>query len=542
MMIKRVPAGQTAPQTVRDATLDLLRGFGMDRVFGNPGSTELNLLGDWPADIPYILGLQEACVVGMADGYAQATGNAAFVNLHSAAGVGHALGNLFTAFRNKTPMVVTAGQQSRSLLAMQPFLYAEQAPEFPKPYVKWSVEPARAADVPAAIARAYHVAMEHPRGPTFVSVPSDDWMAAAGPVPARSVAYGFGPDGAAISVLRDAIARSARPAFVVGPDVDRSGAVDLMVELAERTRAAVWASPMSSRASFPERHPLFSGFLQAAPEPLAAALASYDLISVIGAPVFTFHVEGHCGVLHDGTPIWQITADPTEAAVAAAGGSILSTIRPALAALLDGLGATDRAAPAPRPQPPEPKAADPIPAPFLLHLISGLLPERAIVVEEAPSHRPAIQRHLPMAGADSFYTMASGGLGYSLPASIGVSLARRDRRTVCLIGDGSAMYSIQALWTAAQHRLPITVIVLNNGGYGAMRAFSRSMQIRNAPGIDLPGIDFVGLAVAMGCRAARAGSAAGLPEALRHAFAEPGPYLLEVPVDSGTVQLYGAEH
>ena len=540
-----VTTGSPAPKrssTVRDVTLDLLRSFGIDRVFGNPGSTELTFLHDWPADLPYVLGLQEACVVGMADGYAQATGNAAFVNLHSAAGVGHALGNLFTAFRNKTPLVVTAGQQSRSLLAMQPYLYAEQAPEFPKPYVKWSVEPARAENVPAAIARAYYTAMEHPRGPTFVSVPADDWACPARPLSARSIAYGFGPEEGAVASLQAAIAASKRPAFVVGPSVDRSDAVDLMVRLAERANAAVWASPMSSRASFPERHPLFSGFLQAAPEPLSAALKPYDLIVVFGAPVFTFHVEGHCDVLHDGTAIWQVTEDPTEAAVAASGGSIITTLRPALSALLEGSGPTNRAAPAPRPEAPEPSLADPIPAPYLLRLLSDLLPERAIVVEEAPSHRPAIQRHLPMAGADSFYTMASGGLGYSLPASIGISLARRDRRTICLIGDGSAMYSIQSLWTAAQHNLPVTFIILNNGGYGAMRAFSRSMQIKNPPGIDLPGIDFAGMAAALGCPASRVESAHELREALRHALTQPGPYLIEVPVDAGTVQLYGAEH
>src|SRR5947199_1213366 len=161
--------------TVKDATFGLLRAFGIKRVFGNPGSTELPFLSDWPDDIDYVLGLQEASVVGMADGYAQATRNAGFVNLHSGAGVGNALGNIYTAHRNQTPLVITAGQQARSILPLQAFLHAERATEFPKPYVKYSVEPARAEDVPAAIARAYHLAMQKPRGPVFVSVPVDDW-------------------------------------------------------------------------------------------------------------------------------------------------------------------------------------------------------------------------------------------------------------------------------------------------------------------------------------------------------------------------------
>src|SRR3982751_5026483 len=173
--------------TVKDATFGLLCAFGINKVFGNPGSTELPFLSDWPDDIDYVLGLHEASVVGMADGYAQATRNAGFVNLHSAAGVGNALGNVYTAHRNQTPLVITAGQQARSILALQPFLYAERAPEFPRPYVKFSVEPGRAADVPAAIARAYYVAMQPPCGPTFVSVPIDDWMQPIRPVAARDI-------------------------------------------------------------------------------------------------------------------------------------------------------------------------------------------------------------------------------------------------------------------------------------------------------------------------------------------------------------------
>jgi benzoylformate decarboxylase len=215
--------------SVKQATLDLLRSFGIRKVFGNPGSTELPFLSDWPDDIDYVLGLQEASVIGMADGYAQATRNAGFVNLHSAAGVGNALGNIYTAYRNQTPLVITAGQQARSILPLQAFLYAERASEFPRPYVKFSVEPARAEDVPAAIARAYYVAMQPPCGPTFVSVPIDDWAHQTEPLEARNVSRELGPDPDAIRGLAEALAASQRPAFVVGPGVDRAEAVDLMV-------------------------------------------------------------------------------------------------------------------------------------------------------------------------------------------------------------------------------------------------------------------------------------------------------------------------
>ena len=166
-------------------------------------------------------------------------------------------------------------------------------------------------------------------------------------------------------------------------------------------------------------------------------------------------------------------------------------MKPALAMLLDLLPETKRAAPAGRTLPPAPSAADPLPVEFLLHSLSAAMPADAVLVEEAPSHRPAMQKFMPMRGQDSFYTMASGGLGYSLPAAVGMALGRPATRTVCLIGDGSAMYSIQALWTAAQRKLPLTVVVINNAGYGAMRSFSQVMQVRNVPGLELPGIDFV---------------------------------------------------
>ncbi|MCP3463461.1 benzoylformate decarboxylase [Bradyrhizobium sp. CCGUVB23] len=524
--------------SVKEATLDLLRGFGIRRVFGNPGSTELPFLSDWPDDIDYVLALQEASAVGMADGYAQATRNAGFVNLHSAAGVGNALGNIYTAHRNQTPLVITAGQQARSILPLQAFLYAERASEFPRPYVKYSVEPARAEDVPAAIARAYHTAMQPPCGPTFVSIPIDDWTHATTPVEARKVSRELGPEPEAMTALVAALNSSKHPALVVGPGVDRAGAVDRMVRVAEKAKASVWVSPFSARCSFPERHPQFAGFLHASPGQLSDALRAHDLVVVIGAPVFTFHVEGHASIFDGGTQIFQITDDPDAAAVTPVGASIVATMKPALSALLDLLPESKRATPKGRTLPPAPKAADPLPVEFLLHSLSEAMPEGSSLVEEVPSHRPAMQKFMPMRGQDSFYTMSSGGLGYSLPASVGMALGKPTSRTVCLIGDGSAMYSIQALWTAAQRKLPLTVVVINNSGYGAMRSFSQVMQVRNVPGLELPGIDFVKLAEGMGCDAMRVTKAAELGDALKRALTSNGTSLVEVVVDSAVPLLY----
>jgi len=542
-MSSRKPAkAATTSTTVKDATFSLLRAFGIKKVFGNPGSTELPFLSDWPDDIDYVLGLQEASVVGMADGYAQATRNAGFVNLHSAAGVGHALGNIFNAYRNQTPVVIIAGQQARSIMPLQAFLYSERATEFPQPYVKFSVEPARPEDVPAAIARAYYVAMQPPCGPTFVSVPVDDWARPTQPVEARQVSRELGPDPAAMRPLVSALSESRRPALVVGPGVDRAEAVDLMVKVAEKARAAVWASPFSARCSFPERHPQFAGFLHAAPGQLSDALREHDLVVVIGAPVFTFHVEGHASIFDGATKLFQITDDPGAAAITPMGNSIIATMKPALAMLLELLPDDKRAVPAGRTLPPAPKASDPIPAEFLLHALSVAMGPEDVLVEEVPSHRPAMQKFMPMRGQDSFYTMASGGLGYSLPAAVGMALGRSGARTVCLIGDGSAMYSIQALWTAAQRKLPLTVVVINNSGYGAMRSFSQVMQVRNVPGLELPGIDFVKLAEGMGCHAVRVTKSSELAAALSRGLSHDGTSLIEVMVDSAVPLLYAQKN
>jgi benzoylformate decarboxylase len=458
--------------------------------------------------------------------------------LHSGAGVGNALGNIYTAHRNQTPLVITAGQQARSILPLQAFLYAERASEFPRPYVKYSVEPARAEDVPAAIARAYYVAMQPPCGPTFVSVPIDDWTRPTQPVEARQISRELGPDPTAMKALVTALNDSKRPALVVGPGVDRAHAVDLMVKVAEKAKASVWVSPFSARCSFPEAHPQFAGFLHASPGQLSEALRDHDLVIVIGAPVFTFHVEGHASIFEGATTIFQITDDPTAAAVTPSGTSIIATMKPALSMLLELLPEMRRAISAGRTLPPAPSAGDPIPVEFLLHSLLHAMPADAALVEEAPSHRPAMQKFMPMRGQDSFYTMASGGLGYGLPASVGLSLGRPGSRTVCLIGDGSAMYSIQALWTAAQRKLPLTVVVINNSGYGAMRSFSQVMQVRNVPGLDLPDIDFVKIAEGMGCHAVRVSKASELAPALKHGLAYNGVSLIEVMVDSAVPLLY----
>jgi len=522
--------------TVREAVFRLLRQFGMTSIFGNPGSTELPLFMDFPQDFRYVLALQECVVLGMADGYAQATHNAAFVNLHSAAGVGHAMGNIFTAHRNRTPLVITAGQQARSILPFDPFLGSTQAPELPRPYVKWSVEPARAEDVPLAVARAYYIAMTPPRGPVFVSIPSDDWGVLTLPVDARDVSRHVRPEPDLLARLAEALDSARAPAFVVGAAVDRDGAWDEAVHLAERHNARVYVAPMSGRCSFPEDHRLWAGFLPPMRERIVERLAGHDLIFALGAPAFTYHVEGSGPHLPEGATLVQLTDDPQVAAWAPTGSSVFGSIRLGLLDLLERSRPPIRPAPARHPRPPrvpEPPPGERLPVDWVLQTLADVRPRDSIVVEEAPSARPVMHGHLPILESETFYTMCSGGLGYSLPAAVGVALAKPQARVIALVGDGSAMYAVQALWSAVQLRLPLVVVILKNRRYAALHEFARIFGYRPGepiPGTELPGLDFVALAAGQGMQALRVEQAAQLRPVLQQALRSAVPILVEVEV------------
>jgi benzoylformate decarboxylase len=529
----------SAAYTVRDATVALLRSLGMTTIFGNPGSTELAFFRDWPDDFRYILALQESCAVAMADGYAQATRNAAFVNLHSAVGIGHALGSVFTAFRNQIPLVITAGQQTRAMQPTEPFLWATDAATFPKPYVKWSCEPARGQDVPAALARAYYVAMQRPCGPTFVSIPADDWDTAAEPVTPRAVSFEYAPDPASLQQVADALNACACPALVVGPTVDQDNAWNVTVKLAERLQAAVWVSPKASRSSFPEDHPLFAGFLPPVRQLVTEKLAGHDVVVVLGAPVFTYHVHSEGPFVPEGTQLYQMTDDPQAAAWSPVGSSLLATMRLGITQLLELVEPTRRPAPSRlRAQPCEVEASDPISGPFVMQSIARTMPPDAVVVMEAPSHENDLHAYLPIRKTASFFTSASGGLGYGLPAAAGIALADPTRRVICVLGDGSCMYAIQGLWSAVQHRLPITFVVLHNQEYAALKAFSRMFNVGGFTGVDLPGIDIATLAKGYGCAAQRVRRVRDLPAALSASFVGDGPTVLDVMVRSSDAPLF----
>jgi benzoylformate decarboxylase len=363
-------------------------------------------------------------------------------------------------------------------------------------------------------------------------------------LPPRRVSQALRPDPATLAAIGDALDAAARPAFVIGPAVDRDGAWPLARELAERHRARVFGAPMSGRAGFPEDHPQFAGWLPAMREKIVEALAGHDLIVALGANAFTYHVQGEGPHAPAGAAVVQITDDPQAAAWAPLGTSVIASLSLALADLLARPApATARSMPPPRepaPRQPLPAPGERIPVPFFMQTLTDVRPRDSIVFEEAPSARGAMQRHLPIFEPGTYWTMDSGGLGHGLAAAMGVALAQQQRgpgknrqRVIAMIGDGSAMYSIQALWNAAQLQLPVTVLILNNRRYGALQNFAPHFGFEpGAPlvGTDLPALDFVALAAGHGLPASRVSDGAELADALRRALAAEGPVLLEVAV------------
>lgn len=530
--------------TVREATYDLLRQLGLTTIFGNPGSTEEPFLQDFPSDFTYVLGLQEASVLAMADGYAQATGRPAMVNLHTAAGMGNAMGSLICAFMGKTPLVVTAGQQTREMLLLEPYLSNVQAVEMPRAWVKWGYEPVRAADVPAAVMRAYATAVQPPAGPVFLSLPMDDWeKPASGTAAVRTASRRVGPDPARLREFAQQISQAKSPVLVLGPALDRADSWDAARQLAEKLSVPVWTPPEAERAAFPEDHPLFQGFLPFAIGPLSERLKGHDLVVVVGAAVFRYYPNVPGDYLPAGARLLHVTDDPAEAARAPVGDSLLADPRLAVEGLLE-LVEPGRYPAVPRRavtrEPPDPPGQTLVPAEVFATL-QATRPADAVLLVESTSNLAEFRNWVPITRPLSFFLFASGGLGWALPAAVGVALAERDtgrrRPVLAVLGDGAANYSIQALYTAARHQLPVVFLVLCNREYGILKAFADHQHTSGVPGLDLPGLDFVALAKGYGCAAFRADTSDALARALQDAFGRPGPTVLEVPITAAVPPL-----
>jgi benzoylformate decarboxylase len=524
--------------SVWDATYNLLRKLGLTTIFGNPGSTEQPFLKNFPNDFQYVLGLQEASVVAMADGFSQATKKPVLVNLHSCAGTGNGMGNIMTAFQNKTPLIITAGQQTREMLLCDPYLTNRDETVLPRPWVKWAYQPVRAQDVPGAIMRAYAAALQPPAGPVYISIPLDDWdQPALGDAVVRSVSSRYSPDPDRVALFAERIRKSKNPVLIYGPEIERAGGWDAGIKFAERLKAPVYLASLSDRASFPQTHPQFRGMAPIAIGPLSQKLRGHDLIIVIGAQVFRYYPYMGGDYLPEGAELLQVTNDAYDAAAAIVGESLLSDAKLALEAFTEAIPVvTSRPAPAPLqivrklPSPPN----SPLTALEAFSALSELRTEDAILVNETASNFSDLLQWWPIQKPDTYYTFASGGLGWGSPAAVGVALAEKKKETgrpvVAVIGDGALQYSVQDLYTAVQKKLKIVFVVPCNGEYAILKEFAVLEKTPNVPGLDLPGLDVVSAAKGFGCASIWAKTKEEIKQAFANALKSDGPTLIGIPI------------
>jgi benzoylformate decarboxylase len=527
---------------VREASLEVMRRFGMTTIFGNPGSTEVAFLTDLPADIDFVLALHEGSVVGLATGYAIARSRTAFVNLHTAAGLGNAVNAIANARDCRAPLVVVVGQQARRQLAHEPFLAGRALERLAGEYPVWSTLPVRAQDVPGAIARAHHEAMTR-RGPALVVVPMDDWLQEADPLAAAAPASVMRPQpapGQEISELAQLLDGAHSPAIVVGAGAATDAGWRAVVELAEALQSPVWQEAFASRAGFPQDHPLFAGHLPWPRRGIRERLAPHDAVLVLGTYAFrTYLFDEELALVAPDTRVAVISEDPAEVHRSPCHLGFVAGVAPACSALAarvsrrDAPRAPEPVDPPSLPPPPPPAPGTPLAPGHVLTALAERLPADAVVVEETPSSRSELQQRIPARSPLGFVSNGNGGLGFGIPGAIGLRMALPTRPVVGVIGDGSAMYAIQSLWSSAHYRVGVLVIVMSNGGYAIMDAQARERGGSGAwPGFGA--IDIAGMAQCLGCPSAKVTEYAGLIAALDQVV--PGlaqrqePLLLEVAV------------
>jgi benzoylformate decarboxylase len=525
--------------TVREAAFEVMRGCGFDRIFANPGSTEISFLTDLPEGFDFVLALHEGSVVGMATGYALATGRPAFVNLHTTAGLGNAAGAIATARENRAPLVVVVGQQDRRHLALEPFLTG-RLDGLCGDYPVWTSQPVRAQDVPGAILRAHHEAAQQ-GGPAIVVVPMDDWSVEFDDelglgVPPAVVRTGTDP-AAAVDQLLPLLTRAAAPALVVGSGADSRAGWDALTVLAGRLGAPVWQEAFGGRAGFPQDHPHFAGHLPPGRAGLRACLQGHDVVLVVGTSAFRQYGYEPGRLVPEGVTVAVVSADPAQLHRSAADLAVLGDPAPVCAALAARLPVRGGLEPRRRAVPAEPAPVDGRLRPE--HLFSALaerLPPNAVVVEETPSSRPDLHRLLPARSPGGFLSAAMGGLGFALPAAAGLRLGDPSRPVVAVLGDGSSLYAIQGLWSAARYRCGALFVVLCNGRYAVMD----QLAAKHGGKPPWPGFEEVsisGLASSLGCKTLRVRThmalLAALDEVVPSLAARTEPLVLEVTVSHG---------
>lgn len=518
---------------VRDAIFQLLRDRAVTHMFGNPGSTEMSMLAGLPESLKYVLCLHESVAVGAAAGYSLLSGRPSIVNVHAFPGLCNSMGAMASAKANKAPVVVTAGQQDTRHLRHEPLLSGPLA-EVAAPVVKWSHQPVRAEDVPMALERAFRIALTAPMGPTFLSLPMDFLEQPASPVvPTDPVQAGGLAPGAA-AVLVEQLRSAEAPALVTGRGIEAANAWDSTVRLAEALDLDVYADPFASQFGFPTDHQQFRGPLPPHAGQIRAVLEKHDFVLVVGAPVFVVYPYSPEHFVPQGTKLVLISDDPNDVARLEGGTSYLAGLGYALDELaglalanVSNLTRSDHATGAGYVSL---RSNGGIDLSAACDSIARHRDPDGIVMDESISAGATVRWHIRISAPQSYARTSNGILGFALPASIGAQLAHSDRQVLVVIGDGTAMYTPQALWTLAQQRLPVKIAVLNNGGYKILEDFhaSTSPQLGPPPDLSLPGLDLVTLASSLGVASSRVQKYEELDGAIADAFASSGPHLIDI--------------
>jgi len=546
----------------KQAFLQILKQEGVELMFGNPGTTELPLMDGLAREpgIRYILALQESVAIAMADGYAQASGKLAAVNVHTSPGLGNAMGMLYDAMHSGAPMLLTAGQHDQAMNLTEPILWSD-LPPVARPYVKWSHEITRLEDLPRAVRRAAKTAFAHPSGPVFISLPVDvlnaerelDLLA-----PTR-IAPRIRGDRAAVEAAADLLSRARRPMLIAGDAVAHGDALAELAEVAELLGAPVYTECVPSTCSFPFTHPLYQGPFPRLGPPIRALLMQHDLLFSVGGDLFTLSLPSDVEPMPEGLPLIHLDVDPWEigknypAQVAILGDPKATlpdlaealrrrltptTKKEAEARFAQSKAAMETQRRALRERAAAEASRTPITPLSLVAAVVDALPDDAVVVDESISSGAGLRELLGSREPRSFYSLRGGGIGWGLPASLGVKLAQPGRPVVGLVGDGSAMYTNQSLWTAAHDSIPVVYVIFNNASYRILK--QRTLALKGFSfeddryvGMDLvkPAIDFVGLAGSLGVPGEVVEKSPDVGPALRRGLASGGPYLLDVRID-----------
>ena len=546
----------------KQAFLQILKQEGVSVMFGNPGTTELPLMDGLAREpgIHYVLALQEAVAIAMADAYAQAAGCLGAVNVHVSPGLGNAMGMLYDAMKSGAPLLLTAGQHDQAFNVTEPILWSD-LPPVAKPFVKWSTEARRLEDLPRIVHRAAKTALAHPTGPVFLSLPVDVLNAERDldlGSPTR-VAPRIVGDRAAVARAAALLAKAERPLFVAGDAVAHGDALAELVELAELVGAPVMTEGVASTCSFPFTHPLYAGSMPRLGPPIRALLMRHDLLFSVGGDIFTLSLPDDVDPMPPGLKVVHLDVNPWElgknypAEVAILGEpkatlpELAEAIRrhtgknghPQAAKRTEAVSAEFAAERAELVKGAEGEATRvPISRLTIMHEVSKVTPADAVIVDEAISSSQGIRHFFGCADSKSFFGLRGGGIGWGLPAALGVKLALPNRPVVALVGDGSSMYTNQALWTAARESLAVVYVIFNNTSYRilkqrtkALKGFSAEDDRYVAMDLDRPLIDFVGLARSLGVSGTRVEKSSDIGPAVEKALASGGPHLVDVRID-----------